>query len=147
MYAYALHVQTSMHIETIYNRELMIPSDFFYMSFVKPLQQPRYPAGSVEANRAGSFLADGFKAVLWALTGDLDYFHAMLGTPNYSAAGGPCMHCRCTLTGPNTWTDFRDEALWRTSRWQGETWRAWEGRTQCVLLTLPGASCWTIAYD
>jgi len=147
MYAYALHVQTSMHIETIYNRELMIPSDFFYMSFVKPLQQPRYPAGSVEANRAGSFLADGFKAVLWALTGDLDYFHAMLGTPNYSAAGGPCMHCRCTLTGSNTWTDFRDEALWRTSRWQGETWRAWEGRTQCVLLTLPGASCWTIAYD
>ena len=51
------------------------------------------------------------------------------------------------MTGPVTWSDFRSEAAWRTTRWDPEEWRTWEQRTKCVLLTLPGASCWTIAYD
>lgn len=71
----------------------------------------------------------------------------MLGTPNYSLTTGPCMHCQCKMTGPVTWSDFRSEAAWRTTRWDPEEWRTWEQRTKCVLLTLPGASCWTIAYD
>ena len=94
-----------------------------------------------------TWLAGGWKAVLWALTGDLDYFCAMLGTPNYALASGPCMHCKCTMTGPMTWSDFRSEATRRNTRWDPEDWRSWEQRTKCVLLTLPGASCWTIAYD
>jgi len=57
------------------------------------------------------------------------------------------MHCQCKMTGPVTWSDFRSEAAWRTTRWDPEEWRTWEQRTKCVLLTLPGASCWTIAYD
>ena len=56
-------------------------------------------------------------------------------------------HCKCTMTGPMTWSDFRSEATWRNTRWDPEDWRSWEQRTKCVLLTLPGASCWTIAYD
>ena len=71
----------------------------------------------------------------------------MLGHPNYSLVSGPCMHCKCTGTGPMTWTDFRPAALWRTTRWNPEDWRGWPQRTGCVLLTLPGTSCWTIAYD
>ena len=107
----------------------------------------RYKEGSVEALRAGSWLAGGWKGVLWALTGDLDYFNAMLGTPNYSAVGGPCMHCKCTGTGAATWTDFRPQAMWRNTRWEADVWRNWDERSKCILLTLPGASCWSIAYD
>ena len=101
----------------------------------------------MEARRSGKWLAGGWKAILWALTGDLDCFNAMLGTPTYSLQRGPCMHCRCTGTGVNTWTDYKDTASWRATRWNPEGWRNWEGRTRCVLLTLPGASCWTVAYD
>ena len=82
----------------------------------------------MEALRAGSWLAGGWKGVLWALTGDLDYFNAMLGTPNYSAVGGPRMHCKCTGTGAATWTDFRPQAMWRNTRWEADVWRNW-GRT------------------
>ncbi|CAK9117828.1 unnamed protein product [Durusdinium trenchii] len=111
------------------------------------LSEGRYKEGSVEALRAGSWLAGGWKGVLWALTGDLDYFNAMLGTPNYSAVGGPCMHCKCTGTGAATWTDFRPQAMWRNTRWEADVWRNWDERSKCILLTLPGARCWSIAYD
>ncbi len=67
--------------------------------------------------------------------------------PRYDLSGGPCSYCRCTATGPNTWTDFRATASWRLTRWSKETWHAWEGRSRRALLTLPGASCFTIAYD
>ena len=107
----------------------------------------RYAAGSLEAQRAGTWLAAGWKGVLWALTGDLDYFVAMLGAPNYSLKSGPCMHCKCTGTGDLTWTNFSETALWRSARWDASAWHASPSRTQCVLLSLPGASCWTVAYD
>lgn len=57
------------------------------------------------------------------------------------------MHCRCTATGVMSWTDFKPSAAWRGTRWGVDTWRDWEARTKCVLLTLAGSSCWTIAYD
>ena len=101
----------------------------------------------MEGRRANTWLANGWKAVLWALVGDLDYFVAMLGTPNYALVSGPCMHCRCKGVGDFTWSDFRPEANWRATRWDPEEWRNWDQRTKCELLTLPGASCWTIAYD
>lgn len=107
----------------------------------------RYAAGSLEAQRSGTWLASGWKGVLWALTGDLDYFVAMLGAPNYSLKSGPCMHCKCTGTGDLTWTNFSETALWRSTRWDASAWHASPSRTQCVLLSLPGASCWTVAYD
>ena len=31
--------------------------------------------------------------------------------------------------------------------WSRGEWQAWPQRSKCSLLTLPGASCWTIAYD
>ncbi|CAK9031747.1 unnamed protein product [Durusdinium trenchii] len=53
------------------------------------LSEGRYKEGSVEALRAGSWLAGGWKGALWALTGDLDYFNAMLGTPQLFRSGWP----------------------------------------------------------
>ena len=57
------------------------------------------------------------------------------------------MHCKCTGTGAATWTDFRPQAMWRNTRWEADVWRNWDERSKCILLTLPGASCWSIAYD
>lgn len=57
------------------------------------------------------------------------------------------MHCQCTATGIATWSDFKDDAHWRSTRWEADDWRNWDERSKCVLLTLPGASCWTLAYD
>ena len=85
--------------------------------------------------------------VLFALTGDLDYLHGMLGCPNASLVSGPCVWCQCTGTGENTWCDFRQGGPWRMTRWSPQEWRLWENRNRLSLLTLPGASCWTIHYD
>ncbi len=107
----------------------------------------RYKNGTLEKDRAGTWIAGGYRFVLFALTGDLDYFHAILGCPNWSLKSGPCVYCKCTANGPMTWTDFREGAPWRAACWSKDEWHAWPGRSRCSLLTLPGASCWTIAYD
>lgn len=67
--------------------------------------------------------------------------------PRYDLKAGPCAWCRCTLVGETTWTDFRATAPWREARWTKMGWHAWEGKSKCSLLQLPGASCYTIAYD
>ena len=84
---------------------------------------------------------------MFALTGDLDYYNKILGLPNYSSAAGPCSHCQCKKAGDDTWTDFRATASWRATKWTPSAWRAWEEHSRCPLLSLPGASCWTVAYD
>lgn len=124
---------------------------FFYQEILRERQQTkiieRYPVGSPERLRAGTWLAGGYSAVLFALTGDLDYFSAMLDLPNWSLVSGPCVYCKATATGANTWTDFRDIAPWRATCWSANEWRSWEGRSRCPLLSLPGTSCWSICYD
>ena len=42
---------------------------------------------------------------------------------------------------------LQKHSILEATRWDPEGWRNWEGRTRCILLTLPGASCWTLAYD
>lgn len=107
----------------------------------------RYKSGTVEKDRAGKLIAGGYRFILFALTGDLDYFRNILGCPNWSLKSGPCIYCKCTANGPLTWTDFRQVAPWKGVLWSRDEWQAWPQRSKCSLLTLPGASCWTIAYD
>lgn len=107
----------------------------------------RYARGTPEAAKAGKPLAGGWRGRFFALTGDLDYFHYILGCPNWSLSGGPCIHCQCQLNGHNTWTDYRSTAGWRATHWHPHHWRAWPNRSKCALLTLPGCSCYTIHYD
>lgn len=107
----------------------------------------RYARGSPQQAKAGKHIAGGYKACLFALTGDLDYFCSILGMPRYDLRSGPCAWCQCQSTGPNTWTDFRETAPWRATRWSHGGWHAWGEKSRCTLLQLPGASCWTIAYD
>ena len=107
----------------------------------------RYPTGSPEQRKAGTWLAGGWRATLFALTGDLDYLCAILGVPKHSLVSGPCILCKCTGTGANTWCDFRGDAPWRDTRWDPTAWHAYPERTPLSLLTLPGCSCYTVHYD
>ena len=52
-----------------------------------------YPAGSKERDKAGQELANGWRAVVCAWSGDMDFYQLFLGLPNYSA-NEPCALCR-----------------------------------------------------
>ena len=57
--------------------------------------------------KAGTLLAGGFKAILFAIEGDLDYLPATLGLPRWSRKDSPCCLCKCSGEG---WQDFRPVA-------------------------------------
>jgi len=65
---------------------------------------------------AGTWLADGFFAVVWLLKGDLDYFAKHLHLRSYSA-NVPCDFCPCDKDrSPGWWpSNFAADALWNTS--------------------------------
>ena len=106
----------------------------------------RWPPRSKDALRSGKPLAGGFKACLWAFIGDLDYFVSILGLPNFNSQR-PCSLCRCSLSGVNTWSDFKETAQWRHQIWDMATWKLWPGRTKCPLLNLPFTSALSVALD
>ena len=106
-----------------------------------------YKVGTPEHSRAGRNLAGGYRCLLFGLTGDLDYFHYILGCMNWSLSRGPCMWCQCKATGDNSWSDFGANAEWRLTRWDKAAWHGWQERTKLALLTLPGCSNFTIMYD
>ena len=145
---YECHVEMKTHcVHVEYGRSICVTKPLYIESFVTLKHSDRYQPGTPEHKRANTWLADGWCGVLFALTGDLDYLHGMLGCPNASLVSGPCVWCQCAGTGENTWCDFRQGGPWRMTRWSPQEWRLWENRNRLSLLTLPGASCWTIHYD
>lgn len=72
----------------------------------------RYAEGTPEHRKANAYLAGGFRGILFCLTGDLDYFNAIVKAPNWNSAS-PCIHCPATTSGPNTWSDFLPTAMWQ----------------------------------
>ena len=76
-----------------------------------------YPLSTVEGQRAGKLLANGFYATIWAVMGDLDYLSKTLQLPR-STSHHPCTLCKCTLNGPLTWKQDDDLAEWITSCWK-----------------------------
>ena len=84
----------------------------------------RYPPGTKEARRSGTFLAGGFYRCLIQLSGDLDYYAAWLGVPRWSNHKKPCSQCRCSFYGPNTWLDNRPKSPWQSTHLTPETWRS-----------------------
>ena len=48
-----------------------------------------YPAGSKERDKAGKELANGWRAVVCALSGDMDFYRICLGLPNHNS-NEPC---------------------------------------------------------
>ncbi|CAE7343817.1 unnamed protein product [Symbiodinium sp. CCMP2592] len=107
----------------------------------------RFPEGTVQAERAGSALANGFYGVVWSLIGDLDYFTQILQLPNYNNASMPCPLCKANLSGDLTWSNFGSTAPWRASLWRPHTWHAWADRSRNPIFSIPGVSALQIACD
>ena len=107
----------------------------------------RYSASTAEGRRALSPLAGGFRATLWSIIGDLDYFHKALLLPRSTLEKGPCALCRCRGKGAYSWLDFRDCAPWRTVQWSAAQWKLWPQRSPSPLFTMEGFSPWLLAFD
>ena len=105
-----------------------------------------YPRSTVEGQRAGKLLANGFYATIWAVMGDLDYLNKTLQLPR-STSHHPCTLCRCTLNGPLSWKQNDDQAEWITSCWKPLEWIAWDGRSKVELFSIPGISAVSVALD
>lgn len=85
-----------------------------------------YGHGTSEAELAGTWLADGYKGVLWSLKGDLDHFFKALLLRSYNAVS-PCDFCPCYTRGRyfRNWpTYFENDASWMVSLFTKEQWRS-----------------------
>ena len=107
----------------------------------------RYARGTLQFRRALKPLCGGYYFVLWGILGDLDYFHKALLLPRSTLASGPCSLCRCTGSGPLSWTDFRKTAGWRAVQWSAAAWRAWPDRSRSSLFEMRNFSPWLLALD
>ena len=92
-----------------------------------------YPPGSPEGKRAGRYFAGGYRAVLFVIRGDLDYFAKCLQLNHYGSLH-PCCRCPANSTegDPLCWTDFRPtHSQWMQEQWDPDDWNeAHPGRHQ-----------------
>ncbi|CAJ1345031.1 unnamed protein product [Effrenium voratum] len=105
-----------------------------------------YSPSSREGRRAGTFLANGYRAVLWAIIGDLDYLAAVFGFPRHNAAK-PCALCNCSTSGEHPWTDFSPSASWRATMWTPESWLDSPSKLRNPLFSCAGVTACSVAYD
>jgi hypothetical protein len=106
----------------------------------------RYPRGSPEQRKAGTWLAGGFKGILVQLCGDLDYFAKWFGIPRWGNHSRMCSICRSTYKGPMSWLDNRAMAGWVSSVVTASNWRS-HWNPDCILFLLEGLSSLSIALD
>ena len=75
-----------------------------------------WPAGSPEAAKANSPLADGWAGIIYLVRGDLEWMtsHHKLGNHRTNT---PCALCPCNSDDSMPWTDCSFAARWRKSIW------------------------------
>ena len=107
-----------------------------------------YPKGSEEAKKAGSWLAAGFRGVLFNVTGDLDYLCSVLQLPRWSKHENPCTLCLCKGGNqPGSWLDFRFEADWQGHMLSAKAWLQWDKKSQNPIFTAKGLTGISVGYD
>lgn len=57
-------------------------------------QRPQISCQFASRKKGGTWLADGWTAILWSLVGDLEYLTQCLKLPHYSSKTGPCALCQ-----------------------------------------------------
>ena len=77
-------------------------------------------------SRPGSWLADGWRAILVASC--RDFMSQFQGLPRWNS-NSPCCLCQCQKRGANSWHDFFEDALWRSTAWTPAAWRNWPNRS------------------
>lgn len=109
-------------------------------------QGNQYGPDTAEGQKAGTYLANGYFAIIWALMGDLDYLAKTLHLPR-STSHNPCSLCRCTLNGDTSWKFFAPNASWRNCIWKPLDWIGWSDRSKIGLFSIPGISAVTVGLD
>ena len=61
---------------------------------------------ALEIRRAGQWLADGFRGILWVIRADLDFLFHRYKLANSACLAGPCVLCSCN-SSDKPWTDYR----------------------------------------
>ena len=83
-----------------------------------------FAPGTIDAERKGTPLAEGFCAMVFILKSDLEFLsnHFHLNSP---ASNSPCALCQCDRSmDSRPWTDCRPTANWRATCWGAEDWAA-----------------------
>jgi len=94
--------------------------------------------------KAGTELMGGFRAYVWAVVGDLDYYVKTLELPN-SNSNSPCALCPCNST-TMPWWDFRPTAAWVYAIYTIAVWLA-AGWNTCGLFGCPGVTVLSVYPD
>ena len=85
-----------------------------------------FPEHSLDARRAGTELAGGFKGALIALQGDLEFFASAMDLPRWNVNKGGCPVCKRVRHGPDIWFVFNDPSrilqIWNGLRLNGISW-------------------------
>lgn len=98
-----------------------------------------------EISGGGKKLAGGYYGTLWAMSTDLEALAEELFLKSVSQTKAPCNWCE----GNNSdipWTDFRKNAKWLKTIWQGQRWLARMKPTN-PLFSVPGVSITTSCPD
>ncbi|CAE7458459.1 unnamed protein product [Symbiodinium sp. CCMP2592] len=109
----------------------------------------KYPAGTVEARRAGTPLANGLRGIIWSLNGDAEYLVQKLQLPHYGSKSSPCALCRCRGdNSDSSWHDCRTSARWLTLGWTRESWLAYPERSSSAIFSnATGLTPLNVHYD
>ncbi|CAE7252460.1 unnamed protein product [Symbiodinium sp. CCMP2592] len=88
-----------------------------------------YPPTSDLGRKAGSPLAGGWKGVIWALVGDLEYMVSRLNMPHFGQKHNPCGLCKCSGDETSTsWRNCKPTAPWLSMQWSLAEWRSFPDR-------------------
>ena len=115
---------------------------------LKDVDNNDYPAGTIEADRAGQWLAQGLRAVIWTLKQDIDHLTKSYGLAHYSS-NNPCPFCPCDRHETRLamrFNNFRSDARWKRCLHDAKNWR---DRYTSVhwLFELPGLSILNVEAD
>ena len=106
-----------------------------------------FPEHSLDARRAGTELAGGFKGVLVAIQGDLDFYASAMNLPRWNVNKGGCPLCKCVRHGADTWFVFNDSARISNLEWIAAEWHSWPSRSTCPIFAIPSLSACNIMLD
>lgn len=70
----------------------------------------KFPPSSVEGQKAGQQLANGYFGCVVQLCGDLDDYASYSDLPRRSSHTKPCSQCRCSFEGALSWLENRPVA-------------------------------------
>lgn len=95
-----------------------------------------WPAGSIDAERAGKHLAGGYFATVFCIRADLEHMALGFGFP-WPTSSSPCGLCMCN-TSDVPWTDIAPTAAWREQCWSNVAWAAANPDGHVLFTKVPG---------